>query len=154
MPIEHRIDFLFQSHKASGTGTGGWVDQLIKCYDSSNSDSRSARQDLEKACRLIIEYANEILAANSRKSDSVSKDGRKSDSVSEDGRTSDSVSEDGRKLDSFSTDRLLEKIVLGGLRMNDQSLCCEALSAVIEAFPQPTTVKVIERFGFAQIKSM
>ena len=134
MPIEHRLDFLFQSHKASRTGTGGWVDQLIKCYDSSNSDSRSAGQDLEKACRFIIECANEILAANSRKSDSVSTDGRKSD--------------------SFSTDRLLGKVMLGGLRLNDQSLCCEALSAVIEAFPQPTTVKVIERFGFAQLKSM
>jgi hypothetical protein len=143
MPVEHRLDFLFQSHRASVTGTGDWVDQLIKCYDSANSDSSSAGQDLAKACRFIIECANEILAAN----------GRKSDSVSEDGQKSDSVSTDSRKSDSFSTDRLLGKVMLGGLRMNDQSLCYEALSAVIEEFPQPSTVKVIERFGFAQLKS-
>jgi hypothetical protein len=121
MPVEHRLDFLFQSHRASKAGTRGWIDQLIKRYDSSNSDSSSAGQELAKACRFIIEC--EILGANSQKSDSVSKD------------------------------RLLEKIMLGGLRINDQSLCCEALSVVREEFPQPTTVKVIERFGFAQLKS-
>ena len=132
MPVEHRLDFLFQSHRASVTGTGDWVDQLIKCYDSANSDSSSAGQDLAKACRFIIEC--EILGANSQKSASVSTK--------------------IRELNSVSKDRLLEKIMLGGLRINDQSLCCEALSVVREEFPQPTTVKVIERFGFAQIKSM
>jgi hypothetical protein len=131
MPVEHRLDFLFQSHRASKTGTGGWIDHLIKRYDSSNSDDISAGQELSKACRFIIEC--DILGANSQKSDSVSTN--------------------IRELKSVSIDRLLEKIMLGGLRMNDQSLCCEALSVVREEFPQPTTVKVIERFGFAQLKS-
>jgi hypothetical protein len=58
-----------------------------------------------------------------------------------------------QKSASFSIDGLLGKVMCGGLRLNDQSLCCEALSAVIEELPQPTTVKVIERFGFAQVKS-
>jgi hypothetical protein len=128
MPIEHRIDFFFQSLRDSKTDMGGWVNQLIECYDSSNSESRSAGQDLAKACRLITKGANEIVAANSREPFYA------------------------KKLDYFFTDGLLRKVMSAGLRLNDQSICCGALSAVIEEFPQPTTVKVIERFGFSELK--
>ncbi len=129
MPTEHRINFLFQSYKASGTDMGGWVDQLIEHYDSSNADSKSAERDLAKACRLITQGANQWLAANIRRPFYA------------------------QKSTSFYTDGLLGNVMRGGLRLNDQSLCCEALRAVIEELPQPTTVWVIKRFGFAQLKS-
>jgi hypothetical protein len=122
MPVEHRLDFYFQSHRVCIFRMEDWIDQLIKRYDSSNSDSSSAGQELAKACRMTIEC--EILGANSQKSN------------------------------PFNIDYLLGNIMLGGLCMNDKSLCCEALSEVRQYFPLPATVKVIERFGFAQLKSM
>jgi hypothetical protein len=128
VPTEHRIDFFFQSLRASGTDMGGWVDQLIAQYDSSNAGSKSTERDLAKACRLITQGANQWLAENIRKPSYA------------------------QKSTPFYTDGLLGNVMRGGLCLNDQSLCCEALRAVREELPQPTTVKVIKRFGFAQLK--
>lgn len=108
---------------------GGWVDQLIKQYESSTTDNKSSERVLKKACRLIIQGANQGLAANVR------------------------GSYHAQESASSYTDGLLGNVMRGGLCLNDQSLCCEALCAVMEELPQPTTVMVINRFGFDQIKS-
>jgi hypothetical protein len=127
MPAEYRINFGFQSYVASDADMCGWVDGLIKCCHPTNIDG--SEEDLRKACRLIVQGVKKWRVKNPYPINSLS------------------------QRPSPFTDRLLGKVMCGGLRLSDRSLCCEALSAVIEQLPQPTTVEVINSFGFAQLKN-
>jgi hypothetical protein len=127
MPAEYRIDFFFQSYVASDADMCGWVDSLIKCCHPTNADG--SEENLRKACRLIVQGAKKWRAENPYRINLLF-----------------------QKPGPF-TDRLLEKVMCGGLRLSDRTLCCEALSAVIEQLPQPTTVEVINSFGFAKLKN-
>lgn len=127
MPAEYRISFVFQSYVASDADLCGWVDSLIKSCHPTNADG--SEEDLRMACRLIVQGVKKW-------------------------RVKDPylINFPSQKPSPF-TDRLLGKVMCGGLHLSDRSLCCKALSAVLKQLSQPTTVKVINNFGFAKLKN-
>ena len=50
------------------------------------------------------------------------------------------------------TDYLIGQVMCAACSLNDRDLCGEALSSVMMQLPQPATVKMIQHFGFAQLK--
>lgn len=124
MPADYRINFLFQSYKTSANEILRWINHLIDACDASHIDS-SAYTDLRKACGLIAEEAEH----QSSQGNFYRVDPR-----------------------TPSVDYLLTLAMRGGLHLNDECLCKRALSAITEQFPQPTTIQVLEKFGFSRMK--
>lgn len=125
MPAEHRIDFLFQSYRKSANDMLRWINRLIGACNPSNTDS-TAYTDLRKACGLIAKEA---------------------ENLSPQGRFH--YTDQRRKQ---SVDFLLTLVMREGFHLDDEYLCKRALSAIMGQFPQPTTVQILERFGFSRMK--
>lgn len=104
-----------------------WLDQLIQLCDPIDADKSSAAV-LLKACRLIGRDAREFW----------------------------------KESQEMPLDRLLQKakffhllfgkVLRAGLRLNDRTICCEALLSTMMQLPQPQTVEVIDRFGFQELQ--
>jgi len=100
----------------------GWLDQLVQCCEHTDPDESSGR-DLKKACQLVVQGT----AVERHRQRTY-----------------------GRSQSCFS-DHLLGTVIRAGLRLNDRSICCEALSSVMEQLPQPETVELIGHFGFKEL---
>lgn len=102
-----------------------WLDRLIQSCHGTDGDTGSD-MDLVKACRLISKGAREWWRVEGQRML-------------------------GRAQGSFS-DRLLGKAIHVGLRLNNRSVCCEALRSAMERLPQPETAEVIDRFGLPELQ--
>ncbi|KAK2750644.1 hypothetical protein FQN57_002715 [Myotisia sp. PD_48] len=123
IPEEYRIDFHFQTRKASARRMIDWLDQLLGLCTPASSDS-PIRSHLKKACWLITRGA---------------KDWREKASINYMGSTP-------------FTEHVLVKVLRGGICLKDRELCVETLSLVPESFLCPITIEIIETFGFTEIK--
>ena len=124
-PREYCVDLCFESLKSSRTAMSGWICKLTTSYIASARDT-SAEVDLKRACQLVIEDTK---------------------------HWPDNQITDFRKSQKYisTTDNLLGTVIRGGISLDDQTLCGEALSVVRAKIPESAVVDALENFGFGKL---
>ncbi|KFX96862.1 hypothetical protein V490_03093 [Pseudogymnoascus sp. VKM F-3557] len=125
MPEEYCIDFCFSSVKSSATAMGGWIHILMSIFNSSNRDE-FAKNDLKRACQLVLEETKHA-------------------------DNSENPTPDDKAKSICETDRLLGIVVRGGILLNDENICCEALREVTTYIPVSEVAEALKRFGFTRL---
>lgn len=125
MPEEYRIDFCFSSVKSSATAMGGWIHILMSICNSSNRDE-FAKNDLKRACQLVLEETKHA-------------------------DNSENPTPDDKTNSICATDGLLGIVVRGGILLNDENICCEALREVTTSIPVSEVAEALKRSGFTRL---
>ncbi|OBT63118.1 hypothetical protein VE03_07464 [Pseudogymnoascus sp. 23342-1-I1] len=125
MPREYCVDLYFKSFKSTGTAMAGWICKLTASYVASAGDTL-AGVDLKRACQLVIEDTKHWWDNKSTSS----------------GDARESIHE---------RDSLLGTVIRGGISLNDQNLCGEALCMVRAKIPESAVVDALEHFGFGKL---
>lgn len=125
MPAESCIDFYFESAKSSAASMTEWICSLTaSCIASNGSDA--VKLDLKRACQLIIQDAEHCLGIEN----TVFSKFQKSPSA---------------------MDNLLRMVIRGGIVLNDEDVCGEALSVVRCEIPVAALVEGLNQFGFGKL---
>lgn len=125
MPAESYIDFFFESAKSSAASMGDWICNLTaSCIASNGSDC--VKIDLKRACQLVIQDVKHWRDTRYN----MPRDPKKSVSA---------------------MDSLLGIVIRGGVFLNDQTVCGEALCEVSYDIPVPAVVEALNHFGFGNL---
>lgn len=127
MPQEYFLDFHFESAKSSTAAMEDWIRTLISVCVSSNGDE-IAKVGLKRACQLVLEQTEHL------------DDNEKSTS-------------DDNNTPASRTNNLRGIVIHGGILLNDENLCCEALRGVggTSSIPMMAVVEALKHFGFIKL---